>query len=280
MNQAPELLLSGAGPSVDGSPDDLTACLAAFAEITTALLLSPPEEALDLVVRQARRLTSATVACIEALSAPDALLVEAFDGPGGEWGPGRVRPLEEAAPYRELLNTGQAVIVAEAAQNQPMAAPGFLGGLPLGPVLLLPLAGGPRPLGALTIGGSPGRSPFTPVERAVATLLAGHAALALERSRRRDQPGPGAPDPERIAQDLHDVVMQRLFATGLQLQGLAPAVVGPVSATLTAATGSLDQAMADVRAAILALRRIGTAEAGLREALLHATARAERHDTP
>ncbi len=78
---------------------------------------------------------------------------------------------------------------------------------------------------------------------------------------------------DRVARDLHDVVMQRLFATGLQLQGLAAVVGGSAGDTLTDAVAGLDQTMADVRAAIVALR---LGEAGdppsLRTALLDAVA--------
>jgi signal transduction histidine kinase len=278
MNRPSELDLSGAAElPVDEPRGDLTAFLGAFAEITTALLFATPEEALGRVVRQARRLASAKVACLEVLSAPDTLLVEAFDGPGGRHRLGQVRTLDEATPYRELLTTGHALIIADAAENDRAAVSAGLGGMALGPVLLLPLPGVQRPLGALTIGGSPGRPPFASVEFEVATLLAGQAVVALELTGRREQQASASVlDPDLIARNLHDVVMQRLFATGLQLQRVAPAVAGPVGATLVAAASSLDQTMVDIRAAILALRPAGTADTGLRRALMHAVAQADR----
>jgi signal transduction histidine kinase len=161
----------------------------------------------------------------------------------------RVRPLAASPLYAELITAAQAVTIAEAAADHRAASVG-LAGLPVGPVLLVPLPGAPRPVGALSIGGAPGRLPFTPREVELATLLAVHAALALELRQRRRPTVPGwapAEDRERIARDLHDVVMQRLFATGLRLQGLAPAVSAPVADTLTVAAASIDQTMADIR---------------------------------
>jgi signal transduction histidine kinase len=53
--------------------------------------------------------------------------------------------------------------------------------------------------------------------------FAGQASLGLERSRAQDEREMQAVvgDRERIAHDLHDVVIQRLFAAGMQLQGAA-----------------------------------------------------------
>jgi len=226
---------------------------------------------LDQVVRHARRLMSASVTCIETVTGEDTLLVEACDGAGAESGVARVRPLAASPLYAELIAAAQAVTIAEAAPNHRAAWVG-LAGLPVGPVLLVPLPGAPRPLGALSVGGAPGRLPFTPIEVELARLLAVHAALALEFRQRRGPRRAGSADRERIARDLHDVVMQRLFATGLRLQGLAPAVSAPVADTLTVAAASIDQTMADIRAAILALRQVETEAGSLRGALIAAAA--------
>ena len=75
---------------------------------------------------------------------------------------------------------------------------------------------------------------------------------------------------DRVARDLHDVVMQRLFSVGLQLHGLAGMLgVGPAGDVLAEAVAGLEQTMADVRAAIVALRDAGAdGRPGLRSALL------------
>jgi signal transduction histidine kinase len=62
-------------------------------------------------------------------------------------------------------------------------------------------------------------------------------------------------DRERIARDLHDVVIQRLFATGLQLQTSATMALRPeVASRINAAVDQLDTTIRDIRAAIFELR--------------------------
>jgi signal transduction histidine kinase len=62
-------------------------------------------------------------------------------------------------------------------------------------------------------------------------------------------------DRERIARDLHDVVIQWLFATGLQLESAAPLAVRPeVSAKIGSAVDDLDSTIRDIRRAIFELR--------------------------
>ncbi len=272
MNESPVSLRSR---QPLGAPSaELLAGLAAVAGITDAVLGDEPEQVLDLVVRQARRLISATTACIEAVHPPDRLLVQAVDADGTHTG-GQTRLLDTAAPQREAVATGRAVIIAEQDRSADPAAPTER---PVGSVLVVPLPPAHRPLGTLTIEALPGRHPFTPLDLELAALLAGHASVALELSRvRQDGQPPVAVDLDSVTQRLHDVVMQRLFATGLQLQGVARTVPGPVADTLTAAAQALDQTMEDLRAAIHALRRVGTGPGpDLRAALIEAAAEADR----
>ena len=71
---------------------------------------------------------------------------------------------------------------------------------------------------------------------------------------------------ERIARDLHDVVIQRIFATGLQLQGLRGHVADPaVQSRLADAVADLDATIRDIRTSIFELnqRRHGSLRAEL-----------------
>lgn len=84
---------------------------------------------------------------------------------------------------------------------------------------------------------------------------------ALEHQRlRRQTGGPTADDAvrterERIARDIHDTVIQRLFATGMQLQGVRRTAGEAAGAGITAAIRDLDATMKDLRATIYGLRR-------------------------
>jgi signal transduction histidine kinase len=74
-------------------------------------------------------------------------------------------------------------------------------------------------------------------------------------------------DRERIARDLHDIVIQRLFATGLQLQGVAAmAADGAVSDRLDTAVADLDDTIRAIRGTIFELqdRRGDSLRAGVR----------------
>ncbi|MFW6775980.1 GAF domain-containing protein [Nocardioides sp. CPCC 205120] len=63
-------------------------------------------------------------------------------------------------------------------------------------------------------------------------------------------------DRDRIARDLHDVVIQRIFATGLQLQGLRGQVVPDARPRFDAAVRDLDQTIRDIRTTIFELSRL------------------------
>jgi signal transduction histidine kinase len=87
------------------------------------------------------------------------------------------------------------------------------------------------------------------------------AGLALDRARAladREQLAIVS-DRDRIARDLHDLVIQRLFATGLQLQGVRGQVVSPVVADrIDSTVADLDTTIRDIRSTIFALQQSGT----------------------
>lgn len=84
------------------------------------------------------------------------------------------------------------------------------------------------------------------------------AGLALDRARAladREQLAIVS-DRDRIARDLHDLVIQRLFATGLQLQGVRGQVVSPVVAErIDSTVADLDATIRDIRSTIFALQQ-------------------------
>ena len=114
-----------------------------------------------------------------------------------------------------------------------------------------------------------GGGQFTDVDEELVVALAGAAAIAIENARlhARVQELALLEDRERIARDLHDTVIQRLFATGLSLQGAARlAASNPdVTARLEAAVDDLDLTVKHIRTAIFGLesaRRSAAAGAG------------------
>lgn len=114
---------------------------------------------------------------------------------------------------------------------------------------------------------------FVATARDISERQATQQVLALTRQRLAV-----AEDRERIARDLHDKVIQRLFATGLGLQAAAGQVeTDPVRERLTAAVDDLDQAIRDIRTSIFALHAAPRAAAdGLRNGVLETVAESGR----
>jgi signal transduction histidine kinase len=117
--------------------------------------------------------------------------------------------------------------------------------------------------GLLVVAGAGARHVDAEEELAMLTAFAGQAALALERIQAQEYRDTYMilEDRERIARDLHDVVIQRLFATGLQLQTAARlARVPQVTDRVNAAVDELDATIREIRSAIFELRTPASAE--------------------
>lgn len=97
---------------------------------------------------------------------------------------------------------------------------------------------------------------FSDEDEAVAVALARAAAIAIENARLNERMNELAvvADRERIARDLHDTVIQRLFATGLTLQTAMPFVQVPrVGERIQQAIADLDETIRQIRTSIFAL---------------------------
>jgi signal transduction histidine kinase len=141
-----------------------------------------------------------------------------------------------------------------------------------GPTMLLPLRSGGRVLGALATPRAPGDRPFTETERTLAAQFASQAALALimaEAQRDRERLAVYE-DRDRIARDLHDLVVQRLFATGMMLESAQRGSVVPeVQTGVGRAVDELDVTIQEIRTAIFALQQEpAEAPSGLRARVL------------
>jgi len=127
--------------------------------------------------------------------------------------------------------------------------PGF------GQTAAVPLTAGGRSIGALCVSRDGGGAPFTHAELETIGDFAAQAgiAISLAWARRDRQQLEVIEERSRIARDLHDHVIQRLFATGLELQALAS--IDPAFASrLERHVAELDAAIADIRTAIFTLR--------------------------
>ncbi|MFJ2891752.1 GAF domain-containing protein [Streptomyces sp. NPDC087305] len=236
--------------------------------VTTALLSGgDAEEALQVVAERARRLSgsAAGIVLLPAAEGGMEIVAVASEQPSAQLG--RVVP-PDSEIIRQLL-AGKPVFVADAATD-----PRMLSALArtYGPIMVLPLQSGGRVLGALVTPRARGERPFTEAERTLAVQFASQAALALmmaEAQRDRERLAVYE-DRDRIARDLHDLVIQRLFATGLMLESAQRGSLVPeVRQGVGNAVDELDVTIQEIRTAIFALQQ-GPAEApsGLRTRVL------------
>ncbi|MFI8517403.1 GAF domain-containing protein [Streptomyces sp. NPDC085481] len=236
--------------------------------VTTALLSGgDADDALTVVAEQARRLADAAVGIVLLPAEEGGLEIVAVSSPRPTKWLGVVIPPE--SPVVEQLMEGEAVFVTDASTDVRMI---HRLSAQYGPAMLLPLQSGGRVLGALATPRARGAREFTEAERTLGTQFASQAALALmmaEAQRDRERLAVFE-DRDRIARDLHDLVIQRLFATGMMLESAQrKSVVPAVQDGVGKAVDELDVTIQEIRTAIFALQQ-GPAEApsGLRTRVL------------
>jgi signal transduction histidine kinase len=246
--------------------------LEAIGEVTTELLdASDPTEALRLIASRALELTGADYTFIAVPHDPHAaaaevtaLTVAVCAGMDPDRMTGRTIPI--------LGSTLGAVFADHVPRNVAGLGVDFADGLDVefGPALALPLGAGESISGVLLAVRATGSSGFDDLHFQVGSSFADQATLALQRaesqSARRELEV--LADRERIARDLHDQVIQRLFAIGLGMQSTHRRVTSPVVADrLTEHIDQLQEVIHDVRTAIFNLQADPTETPRLRTAL-------------
>jgi signal transduction histidine kinase len=230
--------------------------LAASAEIATAILSrSHADEALQLVTARARELVRADLAWVVTPGDDGTLRVEFADGERAGSILGMVLPADDSIAG-EVVSTGRAVVVPDLRHDDRVFQPLLEAGN-IGPALYVPLTIHGRAFGTLAAGLEPAGGRFD--EEAVRLLeaFAAQAALALEfaRAQHEIERLVVLEDRERIAKELHDGVIQALFAVGMGLQGTA-LMSGDeeLSRRIEGAVAELDRVIRDLRNYIFGLR--------------------------
>ncbi len=227
-------------------------------EITTTLLSgAEEEEALEMIAARVRQVANADTAIIVLPSLGDTWVMEIVDGEGADEFIGTVMPADGRA--MTVLREGQGTIIDSLSRTRVLRIPPMRR---FGPALYAPMQAKGRGIGVLILLRREDRPPFVQSDLKTAESFAGQAALALVLAEARHAQDIAAllDERARIARDLHDLAIQQLFATGMQLEAARNAARAgrhePVKLTalLEAALASVDDSVRQIRTIVRSLR--------------------------
>ncbi len=243
--------------------------MAANAEVVRALLSgSARTDVLRAIIRHAYDILGADLGLLALPSDDDRhLLVKIALGHGAEQQQEVALPL--AGSFAGVaITAGEAVTTGDIRKDaRQTGEPARFEGL--GPAVAVPMMTGHTALGVLLLARKEQAAPFSEAETEPLLAYAGQTALAMELAERRRaaEQLTVLEDRDRIARDLHDLAIQRLFATGMTLQSAVRFVDHPeASERLLRAVDDLDETIKIIRSTIFALRtrETGRGSQGLR----------------
>ncbi|MFC9773554.1 MULTISPECIES: GAF domain-containing sensor histidine kinase [unclassified Pseudarthrobacter] len=232
--------------------------LEAGMELSSRLIVTPrpgDAENLDLVSETAMRVSDSALAVIAAPAGDGALRCRSSLGVQSLQAG---REIKASGVVDDVISTGKSMMVRDPQQV-------FDDGVveKLGPVLVCALGHSGSDNGVLILARPSGSGPFTQAEVESSALFGSRIGLALDLARvhaLREQ-NLLFTDRERIARDLHDLVIQRLFAAGLSIQSLRRYTPDPVAhERIAAVTAELDDTIRKLRDTIYSLRTGGNHE--------------------
>ena len=231
--------------------------LEATSQLTRALFSGEDvDDVLAEFAQRVRRFAAADLAVI-ALPEPerDGLLVVAADGEGAE----RLRGVEfgvEDTLLGAVYESGQLELSADVSADS-RAGWSLVSGVEFGLSLVVPLGADGHVRGVLALNRRAGGVPYDAGIMDQTADLAVQAAAVLELATRRKDGELLSlyADRDRIGRDLHDLAIQRLFATSMSLQGAYKITDKPaVARRIAAAISDLDETIKVIRTTIFALQ--------------------------
>jgi signal transduction histidine kinase len=278
-------LAAAAGVAIDNAHLYEQACrreaaLAAMQEVAAALVAGSGRlESLRLVARHARELVRADLATVAVPEdGGETLVLEVVDGSVGSAMAGSRFP-RSGSVSGDVLQTGKPAVLEDVSKDYRVSKAQVRTD-ELGPALFVPLVAGGSAFGTLSVARVTGGPSFSAADLDMVHSFAAQASVALERDRDRQglQRMALLEEQERIARDLHDSVIQRLFAVGLSLQAMSRLVEDPhARQRLAAAVDDLDLTVRHIRTVIFDVEapRSGV-EYGVRSKVLELTREAGR----
>ncbi|MFF5626167.1 GAF domain-containing protein [Microbacterium sp. NPDC012755] len=222
-----------------------------LAEVTAALLSPDSADAFGVVAERVGVLIEADLVClvVSAVDEEEGYRIEAARGAGAQSIEGAELPGDHPLVSRAMqggIAMGSGGILDASVEGDPGAG---------GSTIAVPLVVAGEPSGALCASRAAGGPRFSSDDLSTLSEFAAQAglALALARARADRHRLDVIEDRARIARDLHDTVIQRLFGAGLGLQALAASLPTHAAAIL-AHVDAIDAAIADFRTAIFSLQ--------------------------
>lgn len=246
--------------------------LSASIDIGSHLMAAEGEDPLRMVARYAGDIADADLASVGVLTDDgEHILVEVAIGERADDLLGRRFPLAGSLASRAV--SSRSPLLIRSPEDAGDDVPVMTTLIEAGPIMVIPLLGTQKVHGVLNLVRRRGALTFSPTDLDMAAGFANQASVALEMAAARaDQQRIALlEDRDRIARDLHDHVIQQLFAIGLSLQGQA-ALAGDdsrLAEELRARVDDLDRTIRQIRTSIFALRGpLGGSATGLRSAVL------------
>ncbi len=224
----------------------------------TQLVLAGVEVAdiLSDLSERARTLVSASVAWVVVPddASPGRLRVRAAAGRGANHLVGASLDADTSLSARSMRD-GKAVVLADMSGDPAVLSEARRGGF--GPGAYLPMLTQDGPIGALVVARDGGAETFSDSEVAAVEVFASAAAVGIALGAARDalEELHIVSEHERIGRDLHDTVIQRLFAVGMGLQGAQRLADPRINPRIREAVEAIDEVIREIRETIFDLNR-------------------------
>jgi signal transduction histidine kinase len=239
--------------------------LDASAQLTPLLLAEGQERPYALIAGHAADAADADFAVVAVPHDPDQVIVTGAAGPLAAGLMNQTGPLAGSLAGQAISSGKPSLVTGDRLEA---AAAALSTGI--GPLIAVPLAAGERVLGALMLGRLAARPGFTESDLGMAASFAGHAAVAMELAEARAAQIllAQAEDHDRIAGDLHDHVIQELFALGMKLQGQAARSDPATAERVNGYVDTLNEVIRNIRTSIFGLQQPCQAPAGLQSRVM------------
>ncbi|MGJ9423678.1 sensor histidine kinase [Aeromicrobium sp. CF3.5] len=225
----------------------------ALAETARLLIQDDDEEHLGFLMGRVKDLADAALVAIARVSSSgEDLIIDRAVGAGAEEMGAMSFPVDGSASG-EAVRTRQPVLIPDTCAQDF----GFAQRSELGPAMTIPVAMGSGVGGVLIVARLHGSPVFGVRDLDMGTSFASHVSVSIERAESRmvRQRVALLEERSRIARDLHDHVIQRLYATGLSLQAVAMKLPAEAAEDVTGQIREIDASIAQIRQSIFALNR-------------------------